>query len=195
MRRPVSSNLLPCDGEALLFDDALSTSDSDRAFDLLLDEIGWSQEHAVLFGRRVALPRLTAWYGEHGYRYSGVHHRPTPLTPTLADLKISVEAIANTGFNSVLLNLYRDGQDSMGWHSDDEAVLGPDPEIASLSLGAERRFHFKHRASGERISLDLGHGSCLIMRGSCQAFWQHRLPKTRRNIGPRINLTFRSTCE
>lgn len=149
----------------------------------------------MLFGRRIALPRLTAWYGEHGYRYSGIRHQPAPLTPTLAVLKSSIEAIAKRGFNSVLLNLYRDGRDSMGWHSDDEAALGPEPEIASLSLGAERRFHLKHRTSGDRLSLDLGHGSCLIMRGRCQACWQHQLPKTKRKIGPRINLTFRSIRE
>ncbi len=186
-----AGNLLPKDGEAFLIEKALSAEDADSSFSDLLETIDWQQEHALLFGRKIAVPRLTAWYGSHGYGYSGIHHEPAELTPTLTTLKSMAETVTGGHFNSVLINLYRDGQDSMGWHSDDEPVLGPEPEIASLSLGATRRFHLKHRTSGKRVDLDLAHGSCLIMRGRCQACWRHQLPKTRKRVGPRINLTFR----
>ncbi len=189
---PLPGNLLPQDGEAYLIEQALSSREADRAFSDLLESIDWQQEQAFLFGRTIPLPRLTAWHGDHGYSYSGIRHEPAPFTPLLATLKASIEAITRTSFNSVLINLYRGGQDSMGWHSDDEATLGPEPEIASLSLGARRRFHFKHRRQSDRLTIDLDHGSCLIMRGQCQANWQHQLPKTRKKVGPRINLTFRT---
>lgn len=185
-------NLLPLDGEAYLLADALSQDEADRAFSDLLGGVDWRQEQATLFGRRMPLPRLTAWYGDCGYAYSGIHHVPAPLTPTLAVLMARMERLAERPFNSVLINLYRSGRDSMGWHSDDEATLGPEPEIASLSLGAVRRFQFRHRTADRRVSLDLPHGSCLIMRGRCQACWRHQLPKTTRAVGARINLTFRS---
>ena len=190
-----SGNLLPLDGEAYLIEDALSAEDADNSFLDLLENVDWRQEHAFLFGRKIAIPRLTAWYGERGYGYSGLRHEPAEFTPALEALKSMTETIARRRFNSVLINLYRDGRDSMGWHSDDEAALGPTPEIASLSLGAVRRFHFKHRMSAERVVLDLAHGSCLVMKGQCQACWRHQLPKTRKEVGPRINLTFRSIYE
>ncbi|MGI9501930.1 MAG: alpha-ketoglutarate-dependent dioxygenase AlkB family protein [Geminicoccaceae bacterium] len=189
---PLPGNLLPQDGKAYLIEQALSSREADRAFSDLLESIDWQQAQAFLFGRTIPLPRLTAWHGDHGYSYSGIRHEPAPFTPLLAKMKASIEAITRTSFNSVLINLYRGGQDSMGWHSDDEPTLGPEPEIASLSLGARRRFHFKHRRQGDRIAIDLDHGSCLIMRGQCQANWQHQLPKTRKKVGPRINLTFRT---
>ncbi len=188
-------NLLPLDGEACLIADALSAGEADSYFSDLLEGIIWRHEHAVLFGRRIALPRLTAWFGAEGYSYSGICHDPVPFTPLLKTLNSTIEGITGGRFNSVLINLYRDGQDSMGWHSDDEAVLGPEPEIASLSLGATRRFHLKHKARRELVAVDLAHGSCLIMRGRCQACWRHQLPKTRKKVGPRINLTFRTIRE
>ena len=190
-----TSNLLPLDGDARLIMDALPAADADGCFSDLLESVDWRQEHATLFGRRIALPRLTAWYGTRGYSYSGICHDPVPFTPLLATLKSTVERVSGRQFNSVLVNLYRDGQDSMGWHSDDEASLGPEPEIASLSLGATRRFHLKHKTCGERVALDLAHGSCLIMKGRCQACWRHQLPKTRKTVGQRINLTFRTIDE
>lgn len=188
----VFSNLLKLDGEAYLIEQALSLDEADRAFADLLETIDWRQEQTRLFGKEIPLPRLTAWYGAHGYGYSGIRHQPATPTPILKALTSTIESITKRTFNSVLLNLYRDGRDSMGWHSDDEAALGPEPEIASLSLGASRRFQFKHRKADERVALDLPHGSCLIMRGRCQACWRHQLPKTRVVIGPRINLTFRT---
>ncbi|MGI9416296.1 MAG: alpha-ketoglutarate-dependent dioxygenase AlkB family protein [Geminicoccaceae bacterium] len=187
-----AGNLLPRDGEAYLFDRVLPPDEADRVFSDLLENVDWRQEQVSLFGRSMPVPRLTAWYGGHGYGYSGIRHEPAKPTMVIRAMQTTVETLAGRRFNSVLLNLYRDGRDSMGWHSDDEAVLGPEPEIASLSLGAVRRFHLKHRTLGERVALDLDHGSCLIMKGRCQACWRHQLPKTRRKTGARINLTFRT---
>ncbi len=184
-------NLLPVDGEAFLIPKALSSQVADRAFSTLMDDVDWRQETATLFGRRIPLPRLTAWYGDHVYAYSGILHEPAPLTPTLTELKAAVEKAACQSFNSVLINLYRDGRDSMGWHSDDEKILGALPVIASLSLGGTRRFQLKHRQEGNLVSIDLPHGSCLIMQGRCQACWRHQVPKTKKPVTPRINLTFR----
>ena len=184
-------NLLPFDGDVRLFEGALSLSDADQAYAALLDRTDWRQETAALFGRKIDLPRLTAWHGDGAYAYSGIRHEPLPLTATLEKLKIILEGLTDASFNSVLLNLYRDGRDSMGWHSDDEAILGPHPVIASLSLGETRRFQLKHRKDGDLISINLTHGSCLIMSGRCQACWRHQVPKTKKSVAPRINLTFR----
>jgi alkylated DNA repair dioxygenase AlkB len=127
-----------------------------------------------------------------GYRYSGIMHTPRPLTEELQELQTMVEDLAEISFNSVLLNLYRDGRDSVGWHADNEPGLGSEPVIASLSLGAVRRFQLKHRTDrAARVALDLPNGSCLVMRGKTQQYWRHQLPKTRAPVGPRINLTFR----
>ena len=143
-------------------------------------------------GRSIQIPRLSAWYGTAGYRYSGIMHALQPLTEELQELQAVVEDLAGLSFNGVLLNLYRDGQDSVGWHADNEPGLSPEPVIASLSLGAVRRFQLKHRTDRTgRVTLDLPHGSCLIMRGKTQQCWLHQLPKTRAPVGPRINLTFR----
>jgi alkylated DNA repair dioxygenase AlkB len=196
----LAHNLLPEDGEVRLVSEALEKAAAERLLATLMSETPWRQEQAVVFGRKVALPRLTAWYGPTGYAYSGVSHVPATWTPALLEVKAVIEGVAGCAFDSVLLNLYRDGRDSMGWHSDDEAVLGPDPRIASVSLGATRRFRLAHRRSKTTVSLDLPHGSCLIMAGSCQHHWRHALPKTAKPVGARINLTFRrlgnaaSTC-
>ncbi len=189
---PTGLNLLPYDGEAYLVKDALSPASADRHLNLLRDRIDWRQESAHLMGRSIQIPRLSAWYGTAGYRYSGIMHAPQPLTEELQELQAVVENLAGLSFNGVLLNLYRDGQDSVGWHADNEPSLGPEPVIASLSLGAVRRFQLKHRTDRTgRVTLDLPHGSCLVMRGKTQQCWLHQLPKTRAPVGPRINLTFR----
>jgi alkylated DNA repair dioxygenase AlkB len=185
-------NLLPCDGEVWLLERAILAQDADRLFHDLNASIAWRQEMATIMGRRVPIPRLTAWHGEAGYVYSGIAMRPAPWTPPLLELKRCAEAHAARAFNSVLLNLYRDGRDSVSWHADNEAGLGRNPVIASMSLGATRRFQLKHRQSGARVALDLAHGSCLIMAGATQHHWLHQLPKTAQPVGPRINLTFRS---
>jgi len=189
--RGARANLLPCDGAVFLYPDALRQADADRLFAELRGGIEWRQEVATLMGRRVAIPRLTAWHGAAGYVYSGIRMTPAPWTPPLLELKGLAEALAGQAFDSVLLNLYRDGRDSVSWHADNEPGLGRDPVIASLSLGAVRRFQLKHRRLPERLTLDLPHGSCLIMAGATQHHWLHQLPKTTRPVGPRINLTFR----
>ena len=160
----------------------------------LRSDIEWEQHRIRLFGKMVDCPRLSAWYGDPGktYGYSGVSHEPKPWVPILRDLKGRIEEAARTAFNSVLLNRYRDGSDSMGWHSDDEPELGPNPVIASLSLGARRKFRFRNRADHSKTTdVWLDHGSLLIMRGGVQAAWHHAIPKTKRIETERINLTFR----
>jgi alkylated DNA repair dioxygenase AlkB len=171
---------------------AIEAHDADRLFHDLNASIDWRQETATIMGRRVRVPRLTAWHGEAGYVYSGIKMSPMPWNAPLLELKAAAETCAGQSFNSVLLNLYRDGRDGVSWHADNEPGLGRDPVIASLSLGATRRFQLKHRRSGARVALDLAHGSCLVMAGTTQHHWLHQLPKTAQPVGPRINLTFRS---
>ena len=169
--------------------------EADAALDALIAETPWRQDHALMFGRRVALPRLTAWYGDPGagYSYSGISMQPTPWTSLLAQLRTRAEELAGVDFNSALLNYYRDGRDSVGWHADNEPELGRDPVIASLSLGATRRFEFRRRppASPNTRTIELQHGSCLVMAGAVQHHWQHRLPRSARIDRPRVNITFR----
>jgi alkylated DNA repair dioxygenase AlkB len=167
-----------------------------RAADLLEilnHELQWRQRDIVLFGRRVAQPRLVAWYGDPGcrYTYSGLTLDPRPWHPALLELRRELEQFLGAAFNFVLANAYRDGQDSMGWHSDDEGELGPQPLIASISLGAQRRFLIRRRGHSHSIGLDLEHGSLLVMKGDSQVDFQHCLPKTRKPVGLRINLTYR----
>jgi alkylated DNA repair dioxygenase AlkB len=181
------------DGALLLFADAFR-ADAARLFAALMEEVGWEQHRISLFGRRIAAPRLSAWYAEPGceYRYSGLRLQPQPFTPALAEIRARVEELAGRGFNGVLLNLYRDGNDGMSWHSDDEPELGDAPLIASVSLGAARRFLLRRRdAPGERCGIELGNGSMLLMLPPLQSSWQHSVPKTRRAAGARINLTWR----
>ncbi len=184
-------NLLPHDGEAFLIAAAIPAATADRLLEELAAAIDWRQETATIMGRRVPIPRLTAWHGEAGYVYSGIRMPPVPWNAPLLELKAVAEACAGQAFNSVLLNLYRDGRDSVSWHADNEPGLGRNPAIASLSLGAVRRFQLKHRQSGARVAIDLAHGSCLVMAGATQHHWLHQLPKTARPVGPRLNLTFR----
>jgi len=164
---------------------------AERAFEDLRDEIDWEQHDITLFGRTVPTPRLTAWMGDVAYRYSGVVNQPKPWPPTLRQLRDRLAAEVQTPFNSCLANLYRDGSDSMGYHSGDEPELGERPTIASISLGARRRFTLRHRVSRERWSWELGVGDLLLMTGESQSDYAHAVPKTARPIGPRINLTFR----
>jgi alkylated DNA repair dioxygenase AlkB len=191
-RKAAPANLLPGDGAVFLFPEALAPAAADRLFGVLQRTIDWRQEVATVMGRRLPIPRLTAWHGEAGYVYSGIRMTPARWTPALLELRAIAETLAGQAFNSVLLNLYRDGRDSVSWHADNEPGLGRNPVIASLSLGAVRRFQLKHRRSGERVSLKLAHGSCLIMAGATQHHWLHQLPKTAQTVGPRINLTFRA---
>lgn len=161
----------------------------------LVAEISWRQESITLFGKTHMQPRLICWMGDPDctYRYSGTQHVPQPWHPLVSDLRAGLEALAGATFNSVLLNLYRDGQDSMGFHADDEPELGAHPVIASLSFGAARAMHLRHRRDRALPTqkLVLEDGDLLVMRGNSQQDWKHAIPKTRTASGPRINLTFR----
>lgn len=162
-------------------------------FDKLLNEIGWEVHRIRIFGRHIDSPRLSCWIGDPGasYTYSRTRFQPHPWPAMLTLLRSRLRETLGFDFNSVLANRYRDGRDAMGWHSDDEPELGPQPVIASVSLGATRRFALKPRGEGGRLTLDLPHGSLLVMRGDTQTRYRHALPRTARPIGERINLTFR----
>ncbi|PZW64610.1 alkylated DNA repair dioxygenase AlkB [Pseudomonas sp. URMO17WK12:I1] len=172
----------------------LDRATADDWLQRLVEQTPWQQPEVVLFGRQLPVPRLVAWYGdsEARYRYSGMTHQPLPWTPLLAEIRQRLVDSLGQPLNGVLLNYYRDGQDSMGWHSDDERELGAEPLVASLSLGGERRFDLR-RKGGTRIehSLQLAHGSLLVMGGQTQHHWQHQVAKTRKPCAPRLNLTFR----
>lgn len=167
----------------------------DEALHRLMNETDWRQDNIVVWGKTYAQPRLVAWYGDPNsyYTYSGITLSPMPWTDLLAEIRERVEEVAQASFNSVLLNYYRDGRDSMGFHSDDEPELGPRPVIASLSLGEERTFIMKHRANkaAKPIRIQLASGSLLLMKGETQKYWKHGILKETHPCGPRINLTFR----
>ena len=172
----------------------LDPATADRWFQALVEQTPWQQPEVLLFGNRHPVPRLVAWYGdvEARYRYSGMTHEPLPWTPLLSEIRQRVVNAVGQPLNGVLLNYYRDGQDSMGWHSDDERELGLDPLVASLSLGGSRRFDLRRKgASRIEHSLTLEHGSLLVMAGQTQHHWQHQVAKTRQACQPRLNLTFR----
>lgn len=172
----------------------LAGAEADDWLARLQRDTPWNQPRVRVFGREHPVPRLVAWYGdpEAGYRYSGLSHQPLPWTPLLALIRRRVEAAVGQPLNGVLLNLYRDGQDAMGWHSDDEPELGPNPLIASLSLGAPRRFDLRRKGESRIAhSLTLEHGSLLVMDGASQHHWQHQVARTGKVDAPRLNLTFR----
>ncbi len=164
-------------------------------FDYLLNYVPWQLDHIKIFGKTYPQPRLTALYGNNSktYTYSSITMRPVPFNKVLEEIKAQTEPIAKVEFTSCLLNLYRSGADSNGWHADDEKELGRNPVIASVSLGQERYFHLKHRVRKDlRYKILLEPGSLLIMQGSTQHHWLHQIPKSKKALGPRINLTFRS---
>ena len=172
----------------------LTKTTANHCLTSLLTEINWQSQPIKIFGKLVMQPRLMAWYGNPDVpiKYSGVTFLPNPWTATLLALKDKIEKHLETEFNGVLCNLYRNGNDSMGWHSDDESYLGKLPTIPSLSLGAERVFQLKHKAEKNLSkNLVLEHGSLLLMQGETQTHYKHQLPKTKRITEPRINLTFR----
>ena len=183
------------DGEVVYLPDFVARPEADRILAALIALPDWQQLRLRLFGRQVDAPRLTAWYGDPGcsYAYSGIVHDPLPWPAVVANLRDRLGEKLGTAFNSVLANRYRDGRDSMGWHSDDERELGPAPVIASLSFGAKRRFLLRHRARKDALTHDLtlDHGSLLVMKGKTQRHWKHSVPKAARCRGERVNLTFR----
>jgi alkylated DNA repair dioxygenase AlkB len=182
------------DADVRFWPAAFGIAEASELLDRLLTEIDWQQEQVLIFGQRRPVPRLVAWHGDPGanYMYSGTPHQPLPWTPALALIRERVLGLTGCTFNSVLLNLYRDGRDGMGWHSDDEPELGRDPVIASVSFGAPRRFCLRHRRrKDQRLDVSLGNGSLLLMAGATQHHWVHAVPKTAIPVGQRVNLTFR----
>lgn len=187
-------NLLPIPGEALFLPAFYTEEESDEYFEELLKGVSWKQEPITIFGKTVLQPRFTAFYGDTGvsYSYSGITMNASPWTAVLEKIKTKIEQKYDAKFNACLLNYYRDGTDSMGWHRDNEKNLGKYPLIASVSFGAHRIFQFRRYVEKiPIISVDLSHGSVLIMKGETQHYWEHRLPKTVKVSEPRINLTFR----
>lgn len=173
---------------------ALEQPAADALYAALRADIPWHAEDILIFGARRQVPRLVSWHGDPGtgYTYSGTAHAPSPWTPELRQLRDRVERLTGHAYNSVLLNLYRGGQDGMGWHADDEPELGRNPAIASVSLGATRRFKLRHRRRPEAAAtLELAHGDVLLMAGATQHEYVHAVPKTARPVGERINLTWR----
>ena len=182
------------DGD-LTFSRTWRESESEDWMECLRKEIEWEQHRIKIFGQWVDCPRLSAWYGDPGamYSYSSLSLTPKAWTPTLLEVRNQLAETIERPFNSVLLNLYRNGNDSMGWHSDDEWELGLNPVIASISLGDSRMMKFRHRSDPgvSKFALELSTGSLLIMAGTTQKFWQHEIPKTKKSVGERLNITFR----
>lgn len=189
-----SLNLLPGDGIVHYYGKLMSDSEATAMAQALLDRIEWRNDEAVIYGKRIITKRKVAWYGEEAfsYTYSNTTKTALPWTPELLFLKNLAEKHSGETYNSCLLNLYHDGSEGMAWHSDGEKDLRKNGAIASLSFGAERKFCFKHKKSGEKIDVFLEAGSLLVMKGETQTHWLHRLPPTTKVHQPRINLTFRT---
>ena len=196
--KPVKINILPQQPGLLTYDPHFIPRDeADRLFEELLRDTPWQEETLTMYGKPYKVPRLISWHGDRDYTYSHTRHIANAWTAPLRGLQQRAEAEAGTKFNSVLLNLYRNGQDSVSWHADDENDLGPAPIIASLSLGAARDFKLRPKqktndgTDRKSFSLKLEHGSCLVMGAGLQSTWEHAIPKTNKPLAPRINLTFR----
>ena len=182
------------DSDITYYPDFIDLQKAHAYFTHFRDTIPWQQDDIKVFGKVYSQPRLTALYsiGNKTYSYSNIIMRPNPFTTELLEIKTIIESIAHVEFNACLLNLYRDGRDSNGWHSDDERELGKNPIIGSISLGQERPFHLRHKKNKAlRHKILLEHGSLILMKGQTQHHWQHQVPKTAKPIGERINLTFR----
>ncbi|WP_264511608.1 alpha-ketoglutarate-dependent dioxygenase AlkB family protein [Flavobacterium sp. N1719] len=192
---PKSENerILIRNGKYLLIKQFFNKSLSDNYFRILLESIEWKQEKMNMYGKELLFPRLTAWYGDNDkpYSFSGITLKSLEWTKELLDIKNQVESKTDVIFNSVLLNRYRNGSDSISWHTDAEKELGLNPIIASVNFGATREFQLRHKETKEKISIELTHGSLLIMEGELQHYWQHQVPKTKKPVNERINLTFR----
>lgn len=188
------TNLLPSDGIVQYYGTILKQQEAREYRDELLHSIDWKNDEAFLFGKQIITKRKAAWYGDsnYSYTYSNSTKYALPWTKALLELKTLVEKLSGSTFNSCLLNLYHNGEEGMGWHSDDEKSLGKNSTIASLSFGAERKFMFKHKETGQTVSIVLQSGSLLVMKGETQAHWLHRLPPSKKINSPRVNLTFRS---
>lgn len=184
------------DADIILFDEFFTKTESEKLYKNLIEKINWQQYTIKMFGKILNQPRLTAFYGEENkpYAYSGLKLTPNPWTEDLLFIKSRITKTAQINFSSVLLNYYRNGQDSMGWHSDDEKELGQNPVIGSISFGETRLFQLRHltRKDLKKVDIKLTNGSFLLMKGQTQHYWEHQIPKTSKHITPRINLTFRT---
>ncbi len=192
---PQTINLNLKDADVSYLVNAFTAEECQRYLNLLFEETKWRHDDITLFGKTHKQPRLTALYANNNnpYSYSGIIMNPLILTSSLIEIKNKVEQLSNHTYSSCLLNLYRDGNDSNGWHSDDEKELGINPVIASVSFGEARWFHFKHKTQPDlKHKMLLENGSLLIMKGTTQHYWKHQIPKTKKKIGARINLTFRT---
>lgn len=187
-------NLLPNDGIVNYYGPVMDHPEAQRYYDVLLKSIEWKNDEAIIFNKRIITKRKAAWYGDtnYAYTYSNTTKFALPWTKELLELKLLSEKLTQAAYNSCLLNLYHDGDEGMAWHSDDEKTLAKNGAIASLSFGAERKFSFKHKQTKETVSLVLEHGSLLVMKGTTQTNWLHRLPPTKKIHQPRVNLTFRT---
>ncbi len=182
------------DADVSYYPHFFTSEKADELFDILLKDIPWQQDEISVFGQTHPQPRLTALFGNEGkpYSYSNIVMQPHAWNPVLTYIKEEIETVISERFTTVLLNLYRDGKDSNGWHADNEKELGRNPVIASVSFGATRAFHLRHNTNkNQKLKILLEHGSLLLMKGETQHFWKHQIPKTTKNIGKRINLTFR----
>lgn len=190
-------NWLPYDGEVHYFGCIMSSEKAAFYYNELLAKIEWKNDEAIIFGKHILTKRKVAWYGDNpfSYTYSNKTKTALPWTKTLLELKRLVEKETGETFNSCLLNLYHNGSEGMAWHSDGEKDLQKNGAIGSLSFGARRKFAFKHKDTKLKIDIYLDSGSLLIMKGQTQAYWQHRLPPTKKVNLPRINLTFRTIVE
>jgi len=192
-----SINLLPKDGIVNYYGKVFSHQEANQYLDCLLGTIEWKNDEAIIFGKRIITKRKVAWYGDQDfeYTYSNTTKRALPWTKELLELKTVTENRTGEKFNSCLLNLYHSGAEGMAWHSDGEKDLKKNGAIGSLSFGAERKFSFKHKTSKETVSVILEHGSLLIMQGTTQSNWLHRLPPTKNTYKERVNLTFRTIVQ
>ena len=188
------SNILPYDGEANYYGQILNNKKAKYYFEQLLQNISWQNDKAIIYGKLIVTKRKVAWYGDKPYKYSysNTTKLALPWTKELLELKNIVTECTGETFNSCLLNLYHNGDEGMAWHSDGEKDLKKNGAIGSLSLGAVRKFSFKHKNTKQTISIILDKGSLLVMKGTTQVNWQHRLPPTKKVKTPRINLTFRT---
>jgi len=188
-----TENLLPLDGTVYYFGKILSQEEANKYYNVLINTIKWQNDEAVIFGKHIITARKVAWYADANfqYTYSNTTKQALVWTKELLELKLLSEQLTNEKYNSCLLNLYHNGIEGMAYHSDDEKALKKNGSIASLSLGAERKFLFKHKKNKQTISILLEHGSLLVMKDTTQAHWLHRLPTTTKINSPRINLTFR----
>ena len=188
-----TSNLLPCNGHVNYYGKILSDEEILHYFEELYNSIAWKNDEVIIFGKLIITNRKVAWYATSNidYTYSNISKKALPFTPTLLSLKQIIEQITGETYNACLLNLYKNGSEGMGWHSDDEKELEPLASIASLSLGPDRKFSLKHKQNKQTVSVILENGSLLEMKNETQLFWKHALPKTTKVLGPRINLTFR----